>query len=159
VPRHEVIDEADSGGPPVEPVTVVVSRPSVVVDPGKLLRVAWSNLAVLDAISGETLDEGARRRLAALWARMLVEVDSALTPEVVDELRRLAPRHGSTVPTADELRVLQAQLVGWLHGVMRGEELSTWGAAVAGARQLIEMTTRPGAEPQRLEPPEPSPYL
>lgn len=52
---------SDSAVPTGEPLTVVVSRPSIVVDPGKLLRVAWSNLAVLDAVSGATLDEGARR--------------------------------------------------------------------------------------------------
>lgn len=53
---------SDSAVPAGEPLTVVVSRPSIVVDPGKLLRVAWSsNLAVLDAVSGATLDEGARR--------------------------------------------------------------------------------------------------
>jgi hypothetical protein len=159
VSDHDVVDDAESGAAAVEPMAVVVSRPSVVVDPGKLLRVAWSNLAVLDAISGDTLDEGARRRLAALWAHMLVEIGSALTPEVVDELHELIPSRGPGLPTTGELRVLQAQLVGWLHGVMRGEELSTWGAAVAGAHRLIEIAAEHRAEPHWSTPPRASPYL
>jgi hypothetical protein len=159
VSDHDIVDDAESGAAAVEPVAVVVSRPSVVVDPGKLLRVAWSNLAVLDAISGDTLDEGARWRLAELWTHMLVEIGSALTPEVVDELHRLIPDGGSALPTTGELRVLQAQLVGWLHGVMRGEELSTCGAAVVGARRLVEIAAEHRAEPHPSTTPRPSPYL
>jgi hypothetical protein len=158
VSDHDV-DDAYSSVSAIEPLAVVVSRPSVVVDPGKLLRVAWSSLAVLDAISGATLDEGARRRLAELWARTLVEIGSALSPTVVDEMHRLIPSRGFALPTAGELRVLQAQLVGWLHGVMRGEELSTWGAAVAGAQRLIEIAAEHRAEPHRLTTARPSPYL
>ena len=88
---------------------------------------AWSNLAVLDAISGDTLDKGSLRRLAELWSHMLAEIGSALTPAVVAELHRLIPTGGSGLPITGQLRVLQAQLVGWLHGVMRGEERSAWG--------------------------------
>ena len=157
--EHDVVDDAESGAAPVNPMAVVVRRPSVVVDPGKLLRLAWSSLAVLDAVSGDTLDEGARRRLADLWARTLVEIGSALTPAVIEELHRLIPNRGSALPMTGELRVLQAQLVGWLDGVMRGEELSTLGAAVAGARRLIDTVAEHRAEPHPLTAPRPSPYL
>lgn len=149
---HDHTDTGERRGP------VAGGPPSVLVDPAKLLRVASATLAILDDVAPDDMDEGARRHLADASARLLAEVGSSLAPEAVAELHRLVDHTDHGVPTASELRLLQAQLVGWLQGVLRGEELSTWGAAVAGVQRLADAMSSASRIPRPTDG-QPSPYL
>ena len=63
------------------------------------------------------------RAASATWARLVVELGSSLSDEALDELGRLIPRLPDAATTPGELRVLEAQLVGWVSGVLEGERL------------------------------------
>jgi hypothetical protein len=121
---------------PEQVASAVVARPTVLADPAKVVRTAWTAFAVLDATTAGPLDVAARRRAGRLVAGLLAELRTALTAEGVAELVRLVPHTEAAIPTEGELRILEAQLVGWLEGLMDGEQLAAWGAAVEAASRL-----------------------
>ncbi len=95
----------------------------LVVQPQRLLRVMWMAqplLAELHALPD--MEPPARRRFRALGRRMLIELGSSLSPPLAEELRRLVELPPDE-PTYDELRVLHAQLVGWLNGLLAAMRL------------------------------------
>lgn len=143
------------------PMTVGMATHSVVTDGPKLLRLASASFATLDAMPTVGIDEQARRWLADAWSHLLDELGTALSQEVVEEFRSLAPAGCSGVPTEGELRVLHAQLAGWLGGVLMAEQLSTWGASIAGAQDLARSLAARDAEPALASRSRsgPSPYL
>ena len=64
------------------------------------------------------VDQPTVTRLALVWRQVLMDVGTAVTPDLIDELARFIPRHITDVPNASELRVLEAELVGWIDGVL-----------------------------------------
>lgn len=88
-------------------------------DPVKLVRLAWMLVALLDETRAATLDEHGRSRLARAVHSSLVEVGSALPDDLVAELGALVVLPEGEPPTQDDLRVAEAQLVGWLRGLLR----------------------------------------
>lgn len=89
------------------------------VDPVKLIRLAWMLVALLDETRLADLDEGARARLAGTVQRSLAELGSALPDELMEELAALMPLPRDRPPSRTDLLLLEAQLVGWLRGVLR----------------------------------------
>ena len=93
-----------------------------VVDPAKFLRVVATTWSVLHALEPHDVDAAAARRLDDLRRELLDDLEAALAPEVAAELRRLVASRTDVSPTLGELRVLHAQLGGWLSGVLVAEE-------------------------------------
>jgi len=120
-----------------------------VSEPAKVMRVGSMIKQLLDEVRSTTLDEPSRQRLRAIYDTSIRELGSALSPDLQDELQRLAfPFQGDEIPTEVELRVAQAQLVGWLEGLFHGIQATLFAQQMAARQQLENMRQQlpPGAE-------------
>ncbi|WP_369047344.1 bacterial proteasome activator family protein [Sinomonas sp. P10A9] len=107
----------------------------LVDQPAKVMRIGTMIRQLLEEVKGAPLDEAARTRLAEIHERSIAELEDGLAPELVDELHRISlPFSDDVVPSESELRVAQAQLVGWLEGLFHG--IQTAIAAQQAAHQL-----------------------
>ena len=76
----------------------------------------------------------------------MAELGAALSVDLREELGRLAlPFADDVAPTSDELRIAQAQLVGWLEGLIQGIQATLFAQQMAAQQQLAGM--RPPALP------------
>ena len=93
----------------------------LVDEPAKVMRIGTMIKQLLEEVRNAPLDDAARNRLAEIHERSLRELEDGLAPELVEELHRVnLPFLDETVPTDAELRIAQAQMVGWLEGLFRG---------------------------------------
>jgi hypothetical protein len=125
------------------------SEIEAVEQPAKVMRIGSMVKQLLDEVRGAPLDERSRQRLADIYAESVDELAKALSPDLVDELRRLAlPFGDDQVPSESELRVAQAQLVGWLEGLFHGIQATLFAQQIAARQQLEQMRRLPpGAAP------------
>ncbi|MEZ5142031.1 MAG: bacterial proteasome activator family protein [Acidimicrobiales bacterium] len=111
-----------------------------VSEPAKVMRVGSMIKQLLDEVRESPLDEPSRERLKAIYDTSVQELGSALSPDLQDELARLAlPFSDDAVPTDMELRVAQAQLVGWLEGLFHGIQATLFAQQMAARQQLEKM--------------------
>ena len=122
-----------------------------VSEPAKVMRVGSMIKQLLDEVRSTTLDEPSRQRLRAIYDTSIRELGSALSPDLQEELQRLAfPFDGEGIPTEVELRVAQAQLVGWLEGLFHGIQATLFAQQMAARQELENMRQLPpGVGPQR----------
>jgi hypothetical protein len=127
------------------PITDLVEQPD------KVMRIGTMIKQLLDEVRSAPLDEAGRARLSEIHRRSIKELESGLAPELVDELDRLAlPFSEDSIPSEAELRITQAQLVGWLEGLFHGIQTALFAQQMAARAQLEEMRRRalpPGAMP------------
>jgi hypothetical protein len=119
-----------------------------VSEPAKVMRVGSMIKQLLDEVRATELDEPSRLRLRAIYDISIEELGSALSPDLKDELQRLAfPFAEVGTPTDIELRVAQAQLVGWLEGLFHGIQATLFAQQMAARQQLENMRGQlpPGA--------------
>jgi hypothetical protein len=114
----------------------------MITEPAKLLRIASMVRELLDETRQASLDEAGRARLAAIYHRAVGELTEVLSPDLQAELVDLAPPLEG-VPSESEIRVAQAQLVGWLEGLFHGIQAAMF-AQQAAARQQFEELRRRG---------------
>ena len=94
---------------------------AMVDQPAKVMRIGTMVKQLLDEVKSAPLDDAARVRLAEIHHASIAELEDGLAPELVEELRRLSlPLTDERAPTDAELRIAQAQLVGWLEGLFHG---------------------------------------
>lgn len=120
-----------------------------VQEPAKVMRVGSMIKQLLEEVRGLELDEPARERLRDIYERSVTELGSALSPDLSEELNRLALPFDSDQPPSDaELRVAKAQLVGWLEGLFHGIQATLFSQQMAARQQLEEMRQQlnPGAQ-------------
>lgn len=111
-----------------------------VESPTKIIRIGSMVKQLLDEVRSTTMDERARDRLRGIYENSVSELRTALSPELADELDRLAPDFGDEeVPSDGELRVAQAQLVGWLEGLFHGIQATLMTQQMAARQQLEGM--------------------
>lgn len=130
----------------------------MVSEPAKVMRVGSMIKQLLDEVRQTELDEPSRVRLRAIYDTSIEELGSALSPDLRDELQRLAfPFAEEGTPTDIELRVAQAQLVGWLEGLFHGIQATLFAQQMAARQQLENMRGQlpPGAGRPGSEFPEP----
>lgn len=123
-----------------------------VSEPAKVMRVGSMIKQLLDEVRQTTLDEPARVRLREIYEMSVTELGSALSPDLRDELTRLvSPFDSDSTPTEMELRVAQAQLVGWLEGLFHGIQATLFAQQMAARSQLEKMRGElpPGASDAR----------
>lgn len=93
----------------------------LVDEPAKVMRIGTMIRQLLEEVRNAPLDDRARERLAEIHERSLKELEDGLAPELVDELHRISlPFSDDGTPSDAELRIAQAQLVGWLEGLFHG---------------------------------------
>jgi hypothetical protein len=117
--------------------------------PGKVMRIGSMVKQLLDEVRAAPLDDAGRARLREIYEQSVRELSTGLSPDLVAELDRMAIPFGEGTPSEAELRVAQAQLVGWLEGLFHGIQASLMAQQMAARAQLDEMRQRglpPGAE-------------
>ena len=112
----------------------------MVAQPAKVMRIGTMVKQLLDEVREAPLDDAARARLAAIHERSLHELEEGLSPELVDELHRITLPFGEDAAPSDaELRIAQAQLVGWLEGLFHGIQTALVAQQMATQAQLQQM--------------------
>jgi Protein of unknown function (DUF2587) len=119
--------------------------PSQLIEqPAKVMRIGSMIKQLLEEVRAQPLDEAGRQRLTEIHRRSIVELEDGLAPELVDELERLSlPFEADHVPSEAELRIAQAQLVGWLEGLFHGIQAALVAQQMAARMQLEGMRNRP----------------
>ncbi len=112
-----------------------------ITQPTKLLRIASMVRELLEETRQATLDEPGRIRLRQIYERSLGELTDVVSPSLRDELAALAPPM-SGVPSDAEIRVAQAQLVGWLEGLFHGIQAALFAQQAAARAQFEELRRR-----------------
>jgi len=122
-----------------------------VEQPAKVMRIGSMIKQLLEEVRQAPLDEAGRARLRDIHTRSIHELEDGLAPELVAELERISlPFTEDAVPSEAELRIAQAQLVGWLEGLFHGIQTALFAQQMAARAQLEEMRRRalpPGALP------------
>jgi hypothetical protein len=126
--------------------------------PAKVMRVGSMVKQLLDEVRAAPLDERSRERMAEIYRTSVEMLSDALSPDLQAELRQLAPPFtDGEVPTEAELRVAQAQLVGWLEGLFHGIQATLFAQQLAARQQLEQMRGQlmPGQVPGQPTPEQP----
>jgi hypothetical protein len=126
----------------VEEAADAEAKDPPVSEPTKLIRIASMTRAMLEEVRQAPLDDGGRRRLADVHARSLDELREVLSPELLDEFDEIMVPLDQEGVTEAELRIAQAQLIGWLEGLFHGIQASLWSQQMAAQSQLAEMQKR-----------------
>ena len=125
--------------------------------PAKVMRIGSMIKQLLEEVRAAPLDEASRIRLREIHEASIKELSEGLAPELRDELERLSlPFTSDEVPSEAELRIAQAQLVGWLEGLFHGIQATLFAQQMAARAQLEEMRQRalpPGRGPQQQQQP------
>lgn len=146
--------ETDAGGSGEDPGRLVEQ-------PAKVMRIGSMIKQLLEEVRAAPLDEASRQRLREIHQRSINELEDGLAPELRDELARISlPFDNDTTPSEAELRVAQAQLVGWLEGLFHGIQAALVAQQMAARLQLEQMRTgrpalpmAPGMVPGMAVPP------
>ncbi len=110
--------------------------------PAKVMRIGSMVKQLLDEVRQAPLDEASRARLREIYEISIRELATGLSPDLADELNRLALPFDEDTPSEGELRVAQAQLVGWLEGLFHGIQAALMAQQMAARAQLQEMRQR-----------------
>jgi hypothetical protein len=152
-PRIMIIDPqgAQVAGQPVggsedddtEQVTELVEEPAKVMRIGSMIRM------LLEEVKAAPVDDAGRTRLAGVLRTSIGELKEGLAPELGEELDRLIEPFSEETPSESELRIAQAQLVGWLEGLFHGIQTAIYAQQMAARAQLEQMRRAlpPGAMP------------
>ena len=117
-----------------------------VTEPSKLIRIASMTKAMLEEVRASGMDDLGRQRLLAVYHRSIDELRDVLSDDLKDELDSIFVPLESETPTEPEIRVAQAQLVGWLEGLFHGIQASLWSQQMSAQAQLEQMGQRRALE-------------
>src|SRR5664279_3638347 len=125
---------------------------AMVEQPAKVMRIGTMIKQLLEEVRAAPLDEAGRHRLREIHELSIHELEDGLAPELREELERLTPPFGAGVPSEAELRIAQAQLVGWLEGLFHGIQTALFAQQMAARQQLEQIRQRalpPGSDSAR----------
>jgi len=117
-----------------------------ITQPTKLIRIASMVRSMLDEVRRAPLDDAGRRRLREIHDRSIEELDSVLSPDLQKELNEVVLPLTSDTPSESELRLAQAQLVGWLEGLFHGIQATLFTQQAMAQSQLEEVRRRRALE-------------
>ncbi|WP_026310857.1 bacterial proteasome activator family protein [Parafrankia elaeagni] len=145
-PATEAGVDGESTGEAKNPFADMVSQPD------KVMRIGTMIKQLLDEVRAAPLDDASRNRLRQIHQSSIIELSDGLAPELREELARLSlPFDENATPSDGELRIAQAQLVGWLEGLFHGLQTALFAQQMAARAQLEEMRRR--ALPSGQQPP------
>ena len=122
-----------------------------VSEPTKLIRMASMTRAMLEEARQAPLDDGGRRRMAQVHSKSVDELRPILSEDLQEEFNEIMIPLNNEGATESELRVAQAQLIGWLEGLFHGIQASLWSQQMAAQNQLAEMQRRALTAPKEKE--------
>ena len=159
VPAEAVTQAQEADQDDLRELTDLVEQPAQVMRIGSMIR------QLLEEVKSAPLDDASRNRLKEIHASSIKELESGLAPELVEELERLSlPFTDDSTPSDAELRIAQAQLVGWLEGLFHGIQTAIYAQQVSARAQFEQMRRalpggqqggpghRPGMAPPQGEP-------
>ena len=154
---------SDQSAQTPQPVGAAEQQPTpqeAITQPAKLLRIATMVRELLEETRQASIDEPGRIRLRDIYGRSVTELREVLSSDLQEELAMLAPPM-EEVPTEAEIRVAQAQLVGWLEGLFHGIQAALFAQQAAARAQFEELRRRglPTGQPQPQQPDGPGQYL
>ncbi|MGZ4454018.1 MAG: bacterial proteasome activator family protein [Nocardioides sp.] len=133
-------------GPDGQPASVTPAEQEarditeLVEQPAKVMRIGAMIRQLLEEVKSAPLDEASRNRLKEIHQSSIKELESGLAPELVEELDRLSlPFTEDHTPSEAELRIAQAQLVGWLEGLFHGIQTAIYAQQVAARAQFEQI--------------------
>ena len=118
------------------------ARREGVSEPAKVMRIGAMTKQLLDELRETTLDQPSRERLRSIHATAVAELSQVLSPDLQAELEAFALPFEDDAPSEIELRVAQAQLVGWLEGLFQGIQLTLLSQQMAAKSQLEDMRSQ-----------------
>jgi len=122
---------------------LVVGGGETIEKPAKVMRIGAMVKQLLDEVRQAPLDEAGRARLREIYGQSVRELSSTLSPDLAAELESMAiPFDEDAVPSEAELRVAQAQLVGWLEGLFHGIQAALMAQQMSARAQLEELLQR-----------------
>lgn len=127
---------------PGEAEGVEAENTDYISQPAKVMRIGSMVKQLLEEARSAPLDEAGRTRLREIYQTSVHELSDALSPDLAQELSRVAIPFSADVPSESELRIAQAQLVGWLEGLFHGIQASLFAQQAAAAAQLEKMRDR-----------------
>ncbi len=135
---------SEHGDPPADETRERPTNPADLVEqPAKVMRIGSMVKQLLDEVRSAPLDEKGRARLAEIHQRSIAELEDGLAPELVEELERITLPFQDDSPSDAELRIAQAQLVGWLEGLFHGIQTALVAQQMAAQAQLQQMRQLP----------------
>ena len=149
--RPQVVDAAEEEGRP--------DSGSFIAEPSKLIRIASMTRAMLEEVRQAPLDEAGRLRLLQIYEASMDQLRETLSDDLREELASIFDPLEEDTASESELRIVQAQLVGWLEGLFHGIQASLWTQQASAANQLEEMRTRHALEAAKEEGKTPGLYL
>jgi len=140
-------EQSAAGDDGEEQVTDLVEEPAKVMRIGSMIRM------LLEEVKAAPVDEAGRARLAGVLRTSIDELKQGLAPELGEELDRLIDPFSEQTPSESELRIAQAQLVGWLEGLFHGIQTAIYAQQMAARAQLEQMRRAlpPGAVPPGMQ--------
>ena len=136
-PDGNAIDDKDEQADDIRDLTDLVEQPAKVMRIGSMIK------QLLEEVKDAPLDEASRSQLARIHERSVEELKDGLAPELIDELERLSlPFDSESDPSEAELRIAQAQLVGWLEGLFHGIQTAIFAQQMAAKASFEEMRQR-----------------
>jgi hypothetical protein len=133
-------------GPDGKPVDIPLPKErgeghltDLIEQPAKVMRIGGMIRQLLEEVKAAPLDEASRARLREIHEQSITELEDGLAPELVDELERLNLPFSEATPSESELRVAQAQLVGWLEGLFHGIQAALYAQQVQAQSQFQNM--------------------
>jgi Bacterial proteasome activator len=129
---------------PVDPSTQAAGEGATteaITEPAKLLRIASMVRELLEETRHASTDDAGRKRLVEIYRRSIEELGGSVSPDLKEELEELLPPLDG-VPTESEMRVAQAQLVGWLEGLFHGIQAAMFAQQMAARQQFEEIRRR-----------------
>jgi hypothetical protein len=131
------------GVPPEPDDDAQLSVNEMVEQPAKVMRIGTMIKQLLEEVRAAPLDDASRQRLRDIHQSSIRELEQGLAPELREELERITlPFSEDVTPSDAELRIAQAQLVGWLEGVFHGIQTALFAQQMAARAQLEEMRRR-----------------
>lgn len=156
-PADEPVAQDDGQTPTAEAVDTVEvvdepadeSAPDAITEPGKLLRIALMLREMQEEVRRADPDEAGRQRLRQIHETSLAQMRSVLTGGLQEELDALTLPFVAETPTESEIRIAQAQLIGWLEGLFQGIQAAIASQQMSARQQLDQMRRQlpPGAHP------------
>lgn len=138
--RPELVVVSGPGAETPEAAPADVPEAETVSEPGKVMRIGSMIKQLLEEVRQAPLDERSRVRLREVYEISVRELSGSLSPDLRDELVGLAlPFADDAVPSESELRIAQAQLVGWLEGLFHGIQATLFAQQMAAQAQLQQM--------------------
>ena len=131
----------------------------MIESPAKVMRIGSMVKQLLDEVRAASLDEAGRTRLREIYEISVRELATALSDDLAQELDRMSIPFGDGVPTESELRIAQAQLVGWLEGLFHGIQATLMAQQMAARAQLEELRQRQLPGPDGHQAPRSGTYL